>query len=185
MRVLAFVTLAASILTAAPIAASAARIAEDFTISVSGDADTHYPSTPFDLFDPSLGTLLSASEFVTGQLTWDTADANGTRLFLSLGKTFASQSFLSGATGSQVINVSLNGAAGFPAPQFLGPGTTQENLFAGGDGSLSGDLTVQVVYTYTPATVPEPSIWAMMLLGFAGLGYAAVRRKGARCSVLA
>ena len=30
-----------------------------------------------------------------------------------------------------------------------------------------------------PATAPEPSTWAMMLLGFAGLGYAAVRRKGA------
>ena len=27
--------------------------------------------------------------------------------------------------------------------------------------------------------VPEPSTWAMMLIGFAGLGYAAVRRKGA------
>ena len=28
-------------------------------------------------------------------------------------------------------------------------------------------------------TVPEPSTWAMMLLGFAGLGYAA-RRRSAR-----
>ena len=26
--------------------------------------------------------------------------------------------------------------------------------------------------------VPEPSAWAMMLLGFAGLGYAAIRRNG-------
>jgi PEP-CTERM motif len=26
------------------------------------------------------------------------------------------------------------------------------------------------------ATVPEPSTWAMMLLGFAGLGYAAYRK---------
>ena len=29
------------------------------------------------------------------------------------------------------------------------------------------------------STVPEPSTWAMMLVGFAGLGYAAVRRKDA------
>ena len=28
-------------------------------------------------------------------------------------------------------------------------------------------------------SIPEPSTWAMMLIGFAGLGYAAVRRKGA------
>ena len=32
--------------------------------------------------------------------------------------------------------------------------------------------------TVTTSSVPEPSTWAMMLLGFAGLGYAAFRRKG-------
>jgi hypothetical protein len=31
----------------------------------------------------------------------------------------------------------------------------------------------------SPPAVPEPSTWAMMLIGFAGLGYAAVRRNGA------
>lgn len=36
-----------------------------------------------------------------------------------------------------------------------------------------------------PLAVPEPSTWAMMLLGLAGLGYAAVRRRGARRPVLA
>jgi hypothetical protein len=30
-----------------------------------------------------------------------------------------------------------------------------------------------------PTAAPEPSTWAMMLLGFAGLGYAAIRRKAA------
>jgi hypothetical protein len=36
-------------------------------------------------------------------------------------------------------------------------------------GSLSGDATFT-------ATIPEPSTWAMMLLGFAGLGFAGYRR---------
>jgi hypothetical protein len=36
-----------------------------------------------------------------------------------------------------------------------------------------------------PLTVPESSTWAMMLVGFAGLGYAAARRKGVRRSGLA
>ena len=31
-----------------------------------------------------------------------------------------------------------------------------------------------------PGTIPEPSTWAMMMLGFAGLGYAAYRRAKAR-----
>jgi hypothetical protein len=42
-----------------------------------------------------------------------------------------------------------------------------------------------VTYTYTPAAVPEPSTWAMMLVGFGGLGYAAIRRRGSRRSVSA
>ena len=32
--------------------------------------------------------------------------------------------------------------------------------------------------TVTTSGVPEPSTWAMLLLGFVGLGYAAFRRKG-------
>jgi hypothetical protein len=67
---------------------------------------------------------------------------------------------------------------------FIGLGTTQESLTVAQSpeiGTLSGDsLTGQVTYMYTPAAVPEPSTWAMMLLGLAGLGYGAIRRKGAR-----
>ena len=35
-------------------------------------------------------------------------------------------------------------------------------------------------FKFTPVTgaVPEPSTWAMMLLGFAGLGYASIARRG-------
>ena len=34
-----------------------------------------------------------------------------------------------------------------------------------------------VNFTEFTAAVPEPSTWAMMLLGFAGIGFAAYRRK--------
>ena len=36
-------------------------------------------------------------------------------------------------------------------------------------------------FSLTGAVVPEPSTWAMMLLGFAGLGYAAYRKKSIGC----
>jgi PEP-CTERM motif len=36
-----------------------------------------------------------------------------------------------------------------------------------------------VITRETAAPIPEASTWAMLLLGFAGLGYAALRRKGA------
>src|SRR6476660_2331019 len=92
----------------------------------------------------------------------------------------ASFSSTSGS-GAQAINVNLSGAGGVNDPLFVGVGTTQENVAVAqspGTGTMSGDsLTGEVTYTYTPAQVPEPSTWAMMGLGFAGLGYAAIRRK--------
>ena len=45
-------------------------------------------------------------------------------------------------------------------------------------GSLSGDATFT-------ATIPEPSTWAMMLLGFAGLGFAGYRRSRKAVSIAA
>ena len=77
--------------------------------------------------------------------------------------------------------VDLNGAA---AAALIGPGVQTELLSAFDSSDGEFDRTVSngtVTYTYTPsnAPVPEPSTWAMMLVGFAGLGYAAVRRKTA------
>jgi PEP-CTERM motif len=48
--------------------------------------------------------------------------------------------------------------------------TPSDTLSAG--GFTQGSANFSVVYTYTPtAPVPEPSTWAMMLVGFAGLGF--------------
>jgi hypothetical protein len=47
--------------------------------------------------------------------------------------------------------------------------------------NLSEGYTVQVTYDFTTtpisSAVPEPSTWAMMLLGFAGVGFMSYRRK--------
>jgi PEP-CTERM motif len=50
-----------------------------------------------------------------------------------------------------------------------------------GSGSLSDSATFSSPPAAPPGTVPEPSTWAMMLIGFAGLGFAGYRasRKGA------
>jgi hypothetical protein len=45
--------------------------------------------------------------------------------------------------------------------------------------------TLGVGGTVTTSGVPEPSTWAMMALGFAGLGYAAFRQRKTKISVLA
>jgi hypothetical protein len=68
-----------------------------------------------------------------------------------------------------------------------------EGFSRNGSGSVSNpgpfSMTEQAIFTLTPfaqlvnrgqsevkLTVPEPSTWAMMLLGFAGLGYAGFRK---------
>jgi hypothetical protein len=47
----------------------------------------------------------------------------------------------------------------------------------GVNNSILSDLPLPTVDVF-PLTVPEPSTWAMMLVGFAGLSYAARQRKG-------
>jgi hypothetical protein len=46
---------------------------------------------------------------------------------------------------------------------------------AGGDGQGQGNGSV-MIEQISGSPVPEPSTWAMLLLGFAGLGFAAVKR---------
>jgi len=46
----------------------------------------------------------------------------------------------------------------------------------GGTGAIAGDLLTERT-TREVGAVPEPATWAMMLLGFAGVGFIAYRRK--------
>jgi PEP-CTERM motif len=52
--------------------------------------------------------------------------------------------------------------------------TPGEYVWSWGTGAHADTFTVII----GAGAVPEASTWAMMLIGFAGLGYAAVRRKG-------
>jgi PEP-CTERM motif len=56
----------------------------------------------------------------------------------------------------------------------LTPGTY---VYSWGAGAHADTFTIDVAGSAPP--VPEPSTWAMMLIGFTGLGYAALRRNGA------
>ncbi len=78
-------------------------------------------------------------------------------------------------TGVQVSDFEKN-ATGFWAIADL--------LGTKGTGEAGGGLgAVTTIAATSLAPVPEPSTWAMMLVGFAGLGYAAIRRgRGARLS---
>jgi hypothetical protein len=53
------------------------------------------------------------------------------------------------------------------------------------DSHFYGHIDDMHVFTVQVAAVPEPSTWAMMLLGFAGVGFMAYRRKSKPASMAA
>jgi hypothetical protein len=63
------------------------------------------------------------------------------------------------------IIASLSGAIGEPGAQLYG------------DTDISGFYSNQNLYT---SSVPEPSTYAMMAMGFAGLGFAGLRKARAK-----
>jgi hypothetical protein len=102
--------------------------------------------------------------------------------------------YFSGANGGQVLASWAPGdpAIDYFAPKFFGPHSGAVVLFADSDAMVAGDsltttnlnLVLNAIDTYTlapPSAIPEPSTWAMMLIGFAGLGFAGYRstRRGA------
>jgi PEP-CTERM motif len=190
MRLLASVAFGAGVQAIATFPVSAAvltateRVPVEFTLS--GFTLGDFLSSPFPAFDPSLGQLIKVSEFVSGSVSWKPG-TRGASLRLTIGQIAAQRKFTSPSGNPTFINIELEGDK--LTGGFTGKGPIEQNLisfeFPEGkfDGTIGGDIT----YTYIPApsnvgggspgTAPEPSTWAMMLMGFAGLGYAAVRRK--------
>jgi hypothetical protein len=194
MRASAVVASAVGAFAAAPLAASANTIIVEFSIPIdAGSLNRHFQSHSFSGFDPSLGTLTDATLSLTGPMAW-TSDAHDgddpLTLLAHLSSPFgASQMFL-GRRGGVVNRMDFD-MEGTASPSGLGPGSQMEILTLS-DGTTLGRvfrtvLEGTVAYDFTPPppsstaplAAPEPSTWAMMLVGFAGLGYAAVRRKGA------
>jgi hypothetical protein len=184
MRAFAFAALAAGVLAVTPIAVSADTIMETFTIDISGDANQTFTSSMFAGFDPSLGALMGATVSLTGSTIWTSSSSPAT-LVMELSLPIPSSEFFPflGEPGDpQTVEIDMTGTAG---PGAIGPDRQEEELSVSdspGDGTLgSAVLRGTVTYTFTRAgsAVPEPSTWAMMLVGFAGLGYAALRRKAA------
>jgi PEP-CTERM motif len=90
---------------------------------------------------------------------------------------------------SPIIDFEFNNYAGgghLPTLQgFIADGSVQFQYafgfgLQGSGGQFSNPGSASVTITFAPAmspSVPEPSTWAMMILGFCGLGWMAYRRK--------
>jgi hypothetical protein len=98
-------------------------------------------------------------------------------------------------TGDKIFNLTqatLNGLGPF---SLNGVTVSDIKFHEVGDGSYDGTkwknpeggtshLYITADFTAAVAAVPEPSTWAMMILGFAGVGFVAYRRRGATAAVL-
>lgn len=111
---------------------------------------------PLDFDVSSLTTLFSP---LLNQVFYIGDGLTGNNNSLGAVQTFAAPS---GATALYIGVIDANGFGG------------NSGFYADNPGSL--DVTVGVS---TVSGVPEPSTWAMMLLGFAGVGFTAYRRRKA------
>jgi hypothetical protein len=183
MRAFTLAVLAAVGLAAGPVMASAATMVESFTIPFGGVITAVYTTVPG--FDPELGALEEASISVVGSTSWTPLSASSSLLINLSDSTrgvITTQKVDAQTTEPQALLVSLDDVSS--GSDFLGAGLKIITLDWGSiplphapidEVSLDGTVT----YTFTPTVpgaVPEPSTWAMMLLGFAGLGYARYRR---------
>jgi hypothetical protein len=151
--------------------------------------------------ESATGTITDSALFAgTGTISLATPASSN---FLGFGSdgNGTYENFLAGAIGGQLFGTQKVLANGTPADNdglvfevsdSNGPAdNTVFNLWFNGGTSYQGALfsgsaqPIEFGSVTSVAAVPEPSTWAMMILGFCGLGFMAYRRKqnGAALSV--
>ncbi|MDR3468717.1 MAG: PEPxxWA-CTERM sorting domain-containing protein [Xanthobacteraceae bacterium] len=158
----------ASILMLATATASFADVVYTYT----------YSSPPTVSFGD--GTVLGLSGSFTYDLTTNaisgtalsaTGPAGGT--YNLTGYNFGTLDYVLASNTGDIIGIEVGPLDGSTSPL----GITVENLYITATNSSyheigpAGDVVLEV------AAVPEPSTWAMMILGFVGVGFMAYRRK--------
>jgi PEP-CTERM motif len=172
-------------------------------ISLTSPNSTAYGpgSSIFSQFDPASGTLTAVTYQYTVNGVTPYANIAGShlgdyvayRLYDPSGQLLlATSSWLfynhPGAVGILIDYLATTDSY---LPQYIGVGTlalTQSSSLPSTGDSIAVvaqnfNPLIEITYDYTPsavAAVPEASTWAMMLLGFAGVGFMGYRRKSKR-----
>lgn len=170
MKKLAFAMATAMVVAASP--AYAARLLFDFS-GPSGTAMFQLDSNPTP---DSSQTFIGSDQFSFSNVAGTFGGVAGTASTISFGNgIFSSLSITAPNLGFTQFN-SPTLFTGSPAtPTFLTGSFTLVNPFFG-----NGRLTISPVAV---AAVPEPATWAMMLVGFGGIGFAMRRRSKVRTTV--
>jgi hypothetical protein len=115
-------------------------------------------------------------------IDWGSIDAlmtnpNGTPRYDNTLTVFTLNNIVSSVTGSRLAAAGVFGVNGF-GDQFSPNDNQWFNISdtAGPIVFFTASSTINAFEFDMGSPVPEPSTWAMMMLGFVGLGYAAFRR---------
>jgi hypothetical protein len=153
------------------------------------DVSAYYPDTSTLLSDGGVTTVGPSVEYPVGSFPayQPTASVDLTNDQIIISGSFGQ--FLTGAFngfGITVLSGSLITSAITDASSTLDPlslAIVGNVLWVNFEGIPTSGITTAVIDVGTSSTVPESSTWAMMLMGFAGLGYA--RHRGRRSVVAA
>ncbi|HEY1862300.1 MAG TPA: PEP-CTERM sorting domain-containing protein [Roseiarcus sp.] len=122
-------------------------------------------------------------EYANGNLVENEGDAQGPYDVYTTNGTLLHSNFISGHDGNSTTGIAFDGTDYYVSniyQQTIGVYDSSGNwvrnitLQTGGYPTLVEDLSVN--YSQVIPGSPEPSTWAMMLIGFAGIGYAGYRR---------
>jgi PEP-CTERM motif len=129
------------------------------------------------------GSNIGSIEFIGlggANVTYQLVEGNNVRdHYYGSFNNFAANLFATAAYQNGNVVPDGPGLVHFDVQQFSLAGLNGQNLseiIFTGNGS-SGGLPFLAAVTTEVAAVPEPSTWAMMILGFFGLGFMAYRRK--------
>ncbi|HEX6784543.1 MAG TPA: PEPxxWA-CTERM sorting domain-containing protein [Sphingomicrobium sp.] len=138
----------------------------------TGDNEIYYPGTDFIQLNVSnlISQATGASFFMGSSTSGETWKVYGSNTAGVLGAVLI-------ASGSDELLHALTGWGQYTYYDFVATGTVDQYGRRTAGNVLLGGLSV--------AAVPEPATWAMMLLGFAGIGVAARRRRGAGLAQIA
>jgi hypothetical protein len=187
MRYLNVVVAAFLVVLSAP--AHAVVAAVEFSGSTTGCFGTDCtnfsssPSISHLSFSGGSFTDITAGSFTTGFGSFNLG--NGTSSYntsFTLDIAFTLPSGTTGQTINALVSGSVGGNSGTVDIDF--PTTPQTFTYSGGSFTVAlndvdisiGDPNITGTITLNSA-VPEPSTWAMMILGFCGLGFLSYRRK--------
>jgi hypothetical protein len=163
----AFVVIGTLFLAAAPFEAAPARADTVFNFSGICDAGCTGTATGIltlvDFFDDDNG-MVDAATFISF------AYSSSSGSFLITLADGGSASGLLYDDGRPFGGLVVSSSAGLPSFQ----ATPEE--FDAATGASTDDVGSSFTFVQVSGAIPEPPTWAMMLLGFAGLGYAGYRK---------